>query len=1353
MLLSKTWVEALRALPANDVARAHEFFSLFFENPAHPGISLERLHNNNFWSGRISGDLRAILAKQGEDWCLLYAGRHDDAYRWAERRRVEQNARTGSLQVVETVERTEIRVRAVDGLLAEHTDDYLLSLGVPGDWLPVLRNVVNEDQLLDLLPRLPDEVGEALLTLASGELVAPPAPAPGVGKIWQHQDTQRRFYVVEDAADLQRLLNAPLHQWVAFLHPSQQKLANGSFNGPVKITGSAGTGKTVVALHRARYLARQGKKVLLTTYVNTLAENLVHALELLCSPEELARIKVGTVHGEATTLVQKVQPQLHGVTQDEIRKRLEQFQMETGGSFTLDFLQAEWEKVVSPQGIRAWEEYRGARRTGRGRAISVVERKTLWKAFQPLVDSLSRDQLEDFSGMCRRACELLESGQVVSPYDAVVVDEVQDLQAQELRLVARLAGSGPNSLMLVGDAGQRIYAGVTSLSALGIPTRGRSHVLRINYRTTEQIRRFADSILGDQVDDLDEGTESRKGTRSLLKGPAPNVHGFASPQEQEAFLVARIAGCLSEGLAPEEIALFARTNRQLEDLDERLRTAGLATARLGRKLTPGLRLGTMHRAKGLEFKVVFVVDASARNLPLAAALRAEDPADRETAEEAERRLFYVSLTRARDEAFITYVGEPTPFLKPATPTVSKPSQARPPAPAPKSVSPSRNDLPDVPKPRDPAPVGSPSAVAPEPEAVEPPQPAVRRGPGRPRKDRTVSPSPIELPAEVPDYPILQLGLSQELVSSLLKARVLGTGQLLENLRDQSLRLPRALLSEAGSLLQQLTQISLSEYLQSHNVCPALPANSVPGAFLAVLPQALESLCCELSNPNSWNILSRRMGVRGKSMTLQQLGDALDLSRERVRQIEERALERLGRFLTLRERFSNHVVHPDAARDVANFQAFLTSATPAILSPRELEEWLEREWRVAWRDHEPSLRFLLWALGYDEEDLDLRTGGVAKVWACSDKSTPLKKFQQGYNTLRPHFCEETEAPQEPFELLALLNRKRKASDSTWTEAELERLLDLCPFVEILSDGSAQTAFPFLTRRPLQARRLLREAGEPLSIEAMTRAVNRATLESGARALQPENLGNQLSQDPGVKSLGRSGLWALAEWTHLEDRPIKDVMLRILTRENRPMTLAELHARVSELRPASDRSIQMYLYNEPDFKQVDKERWGLASWSETRGAQTWSADQVAEFVEGYFKKSGPGPVEFRLIRQALENAAGFSQREAQGKLNGCGALRTFRSTEWGPTFATLNSDWRSERRGFARVKKTLRQRVEEELVTMLEEAQHHKLPLGSVIETLEKKLATSPATLYSYIASCPVVEYEEGPNRTKICRLAN
>jgi hypothetical protein len=145
-----------------------------------------------------------------------------------------------------------------------------------------------------------------------------------------------------------------------------------------------------------------------------------------------------------------------------------------------------------------------------------------------------------------------------SPYDAVIVDEMQDLGASELRLLATLAGHGTDRLILVGDGGQRIYATKYSLKSLGIDVRGRAHVLRLNYRTTEQIRRFADRILGDEADDLEGGRESRRGTVSLLSGPEPTRKSFPTRSAQCDFVAAQISQLLQSGRTPDDIAVFAR---------------------------------------------------------------------------------------------------------------------------------------------------------------------------------------------------------------------------------------------------------------------------------------------------------------------------------------------------------------------------------------------------------------------------------------------------------------------------------------------------------------------------------------------------------------------------------------------------------------------------------------------------------------------------------------------------------------------------------------------------------------------------------------------------------------------------
>ena len=272
VMISNLLPTVVTRLDATEAKRIWDFIAKFMDNPAHPGLSLERLskaRDPNLWSARISKDLRAILHKGGEAWTILYADHHDAAYDWASTRRVERHVATGALQIVEAPETVALPVRvaprAANGLFDSHGDAYLVSLGLPPDWLPTLRKVSDEDTFLEhVLPKLPEEVIERLMALLAGEFVTPPAPLPPERPSFESEDTRRRFFVLQGDEDLARMLEAPLETWLVFLHPSQRKLATGSFNGPLKVTGAAGTGKTVVALHRARHLAQQGQRVLVT---------------------------------------------------------------------------------------------------------------------------------------------------------------------------------------------------------------------------------------------------------------------------------------------------------------------------------------------------------------------------------------------------------------------------------------------------------------------------------------------------------------------------------------------------------------------------------------------------------------------------------------------------------------------------------------------------------------------------------------------------------------------------------------------------------------------------------------------------------------------------------------------------------------------------------------------------------------------------------------------------------------------------------------------------------------------------------------------------------------------------------
>ena len=686
VIIAPQLFEAISQFPAGDQARVVDFISTFQANPAHPSLSLERLNkarSKGVWSGRVGRGIRAILYKDGDTWAILHVANHDDAYDWAERREVGRHSVTGALQIVESTETVREVERVIEVLVQPETppifdgrdDNYLLSLGIPETWLPTLRQVRDDDQLLVLCEKLPQDVAERLFDLASGELVTPPVPLPPERPAIEAADTRRRFYLVEDAEGLAAALEAPMERWIAFLHPSQRALVEREFNGPAKVSGSAGTGKTVVAMHRARNQARRGEQVLLTSYVTTLCENIERNLQMLCTQSELQHISVSTVHKQALSVVNQAEPRVRPASDGDIQRLLDELRIRHAAGYDKNFVQAEWNNVVRMQGIDSWDEYRGARRTGRGKGLPVKERKVLWMVFGGVLKSLEARSLLDWTGLCRRAEELLTNGRAVSPYDAVVVDEVQDLKPAELRFLKALCAEKPGNLMLCGDAGQRIYPGGFSLSALGIEVRGRSTVLRINYRTTEQIRRLADLMLGEVADDMDGGEEHRKGTRSLLRGPTPTLTGCNSNEEELASGVAEVRRWLGDGLAPEAIAIFSRTNKRVDEMSRALSDAGIAS-RLLSKNDPGVsgavQLGTMHRAKGLEFKAVLVVGCADTVVPSAGVLRGMiDPQDREAAEASECRLLYVAMTRARDELTVSWTGTPSRFLTPLIAAQSK----------------------------------------------------------------------------------------------------------------------------------------------------------------------------------------------------------------------------------------------------------------------------------------------------------------------------------------------------------------------------------------------------------------------------------------------------------------------------------------------------------------------------------------------------------------------------------------------------------------------------------------------------------------------------------------------------------
>ncbi|PKN59373.1 MAG: DNA helicase UvrD [Deltaproteobacteria bacterium HGW-Deltaproteobacteria-14] len=682
MLLSRDLFAQLATLAATEQAQANAFIARFQENPAHPGIQLHRVqnpHGDGVWSARISQDLRAILYRDGDHWLLLHVDHHDDAYRWAERRRTGRNVQTGTFEIVDIQEVERVRERVITRTVtqdpprfAAHSDDYLLSLGLPPEWLPLAREVRSEDDLATLCcdPTLAPDVSERLFNLGLGDLVVPPTPIAPDQPVTAAPDLSRRFYAPEDADALARALAAPLETWITFLHPDQRDMVARDFSGPSKVSGSAGTGKTIVAVHRAHYLAQTGERVLLTSFTKALCRSVERLLDLLCDATTRERIVVRTVKAIAYDIVDAAgsrRPTLL-TTNAEVRSRLHRAIADAPAvPWPFDFIEAELDHVIMPQGITTWPEYRSARRIGRGTGLGAAQRKALWQVFSIFLAAMRVANEYTFPTLSTAAAEALATGQH-SPYTAVIVDEVQDLSVPDIRLLVALTTAHPGHLMLVGDAGQRIYPGGFSLVRLGVETRGRSRVLRVNYRTTHQIRRAAEQVLGHTVDDFEEGTEDRHGTRSVMTGPDPSLVPASNVAEERRVACQTVSRILAAGHASEEeIGVFAHTHAELNALQSALLAAGHDVCRLdpnepARDDRPGVRMTTMHNAKGLEFKAVIVHGVGADRLPTRRALLMPDPQDRDDAIARERRLLYVAMTRARDDLTVTWTGEPSPFL-------------------------------------------------------------------------------------------------------------------------------------------------------------------------------------------------------------------------------------------------------------------------------------------------------------------------------------------------------------------------------------------------------------------------------------------------------------------------------------------------------------------------------------------------------------------------------------------------------------------------------------------------------------------------------------------------------------------
>jgi len=511
----------------------------------------------------------------------------------------------------------------------------------------------------------------------------------------KHPAAQVQWRFIEDDSELRDIIDSgDLASWRVFLHPEQRRYVERDYNGAFRLTGGAGTGKTVVLLHRARRLAlaNPSARVVLTTYTRQLASNLQRDLERLDPDVPLAnelgepgilirgidqlamavrKLGAGAYNGVAAAVVGEALTGPGGAPVGNTDGWGDAIAIAGAtlpqGLRSPQFFEAEYLQVILPNHVTTLDEYRTIRRPGRGVMLDRAKRDAVWAVVDRQRRTARLSGKLAFADAAEiGAAYLASSG--VAPADHVLVDEGQDLSPSHWKLLRSLVVPGRNDLFLAEDSHQRIYGQRVVLSRFGIPLRGRSRRLSLNYRTTAENLRYAFGVLEGGTytnpEGVDEGLVGPY--RSARSGPVPRILASSTAAGQLSAVAAKISHWLDDDVPAASIAVLTAT--RASQLQEKLVGAGIAAAEPKGDVLPANKVVvlTMHKAKGLEFSRVVLFDVSKGSFPPPASLKNVLPDELPEVLSRARSLLYVAASRARDELVISYAHEPSPVIEAAT---------------------------------------------------------------------------------------------------------------------------------------------------------------------------------------------------------------------------------------------------------------------------------------------------------------------------------------------------------------------------------------------------------------------------------------------------------------------------------------------------------------------------------------------------------------------------------------------------------------------------------------------------------------------------------------------------------------
>lgn len=683
VIISDTFLDAVWNLDRKSQRKVRQSIKRFAEDPRGNGFQVHDLDRTNcdpsFRSARIDQDLRLIFSQNGNNYILLYVDHHDQAYKWAEGRFLEKS-KFGSLYINNT-NIVQQRPSIYDSYAYEQETGSILSnrglkakdlikLGIHETIAHRLMKIDDEDELIFAIEDLLPELQEAILDLATGSKSLTEVYAEltdeghteddSIEQALTHKDSKRRFYILEDSEELQELIDGSNEKWKWFLHPKQEFLVRSNYNGPVLVEGGPGTGKTVVAIHRAVHLVKnvfqdEQDKVLICTFSRKLARYLEKKIEKITKSKKIEhRIDVKGVDAYLRSLAinygllsNKVE-----INVEKVRGIIRQVYQEMNPTEPLSFYQKEYEEIIQGKAIRTWDEYRSVSREGLGKALQASAREKVWTFFERVMKLKNEQGYIDFEDLAYMIIKAVTSGAIPKQYASIIIDEAQDLTAVKIRALSLLSYGESNNLMILSDQNQRIFRLMSWKRDAGIHIVGRTYYLSLNYRTTKQIREYADL----QFIDTSMEKHHIREYKSLLSGPEPTIREFNTNRLQYDYLVKLIKELLARpGFHPHDICIITPTDEQriagILDYEE------ISHVVLKRDTIPGERRGvcisTLHGCKGLEFRVVIMTHFEKINL-LYSSSDHDDYYENQRKQQIEC-LKYVSMTRAREELFITYV--------------------------------------------------------------------------------------------------------------------------------------------------------------------------------------------------------------------------------------------------------------------------------------------------------------------------------------------------------------------------------------------------------------------------------------------------------------------------------------------------------------------------------------------------------------------------------------------------------------------------------------------------------------------------------------------------------------------------